>query len=203
MRFAFEEQQVEFRAQLRTLLERECTAADLRNSFDLALSESAPDRRRWEQLASMGVVGLTVPEREGGLGLGAVDLVGLLEEAGRAGLPEPLSETAALVVPFLVDIVAEQDGEADQADESAGEAAGSEAREKARQWLRRIAAGEAIATVVCDVASPAGPVVPAARADPAGPGVWAGVADVVVVFAPGRIVLLPGARSTRPGFLRR
>ena len=85
MRFAFDEQQLEFRSQLRGFLERECTAADVRAAFDAACSGSRPQgRKRWEQLAAMGVVGLAVPESEGGLGLGAVDLVGLLEEAGRA-----------------------------------------------------------------------------------------------------------------------
>ena len=47
----------------------------------------------------MGVVGITVPEEHGGMGLGLVDVVLLLEEAGRAGLPEPLVETAVLGVP--------------------------------------------------------------------------------------------------------
>ena len=47
----------------------------------------------------MGVVGLSVPAEHGGLGLGLVDLVLLLEEAGRGGLPEPLVETTALAVP--------------------------------------------------------------------------------------------------------
>ncbi len=42
-----------------------------------------------------------VPEAAGGLGLSDVDLVGVLEEAGRACLPEPLLETAALAAPTL------------------------------------------------------------------------------------------------------
>ena len=83
---------------------------------------------RWEALAEMGVVGLTVPEPYGGLGLDEVDLVLLLEECGRSGLPEPLLETAALGVP----LIAEAPGEA-------GEAARQE-------WLPRIAAGETVAT---------------------------------------------------------
>ncbi len=51
-------------------------------------------RRVWAQLAEMGVLGAAVPEADGGLGLDAVALVGLLEEAGRAALPLPLMETA-------------------------------------------------------------------------------------------------------------
>ena len=44
----------------------------------------------------MGVLGLLVPEAHGGLGLDELDLVLLLEETGRAALPEPLVETAAV-----------------------------------------------------------------------------------------------------------
>ena len=42
-----------------------------------------------------------MPESADGLGLSDVDLVGVLEEAGWAALPEPLLETAALAAPML------------------------------------------------------------------------------------------------------
>jgi alkylation response protein AidB-like acyl-CoA dehydrogenase len=73
----------------------------------------------------MGVVGLTVPADHGGLGLGLVDLVLLLEEAGRVGLPEPLLDTTALGVPIL---------------------AGA-AWEPARSWLDRVASGDAVLAI--------------------------------------------------------
>ena len=47
------------------------------------------------------MLALVVPEAADGLGLSDVDLVGALEEAGRAGLPEPLLETASLAAPML------------------------------------------------------------------------------------------------------
>ena len=50
----------------------------------------------WRALAEMGVVGLLAPEADGGLGLDELDLVLLLEETGRAALPEPIVETAAV-----------------------------------------------------------------------------------------------------------
>lgn len=175
MRFAFDDQQVEFRTQFRTFLERECTAADVRAAFDGAIAGLKPDRRRWERIASMGVVGLAVPGLDGGLGLGAVDLVGLLEEAGRAGLPEPLAETAALVVPFLADVAAAGAGSAGAVGAGAG-AVRATATSIAHQWLELIAAGETVAAVVSDIATPA---------------VWAGEADVVIVFEPGRVSLVP------------
>ena len=80
----------------------------------------------------MGVVGLTVPETDGGLGLGLVDLVLLLEEAGRAGLPEPLLETTALAVPVLA------------------HASSARADELRAQWLPSVAAGDAVLTVATE-----------------------------------------------------
>lgn len=99
MHFAFTDQQTEFRDTVRQILTKECTADDLRAAFD------APAARgpRWSLLAELGVVGLTVPEVHGGLGLGLLDLVLLLEEAGRVALPEPLLETTALAAPLLAE----------------------------------------------------------------------------------------------------
>ena len=100
MHFAFDDNQLEFRAQLRAFAEKECTPAALREAWASPLGWSRP---RWKALADMGVVGLTVPEEHGGMGLDLVDLVLLLEEAGRSGMPEPLVETAAIGVPVLAD----------------------------------------------------------------------------------------------------
>lgn len=48
----------------------------------------------WTALASeLGVLGMTVPEAHGGLGGGALEQMILMEEAGRALLLEPVSET--------------------------------------------------------------------------------------------------------------
>jgi len=98
--FAFDEDQLEFRAQLRAFAEKQCTPADIRAAWASPLGWSRP---RWKALAEMGVTGITVPEEFGGMGLGLIDAVLLLEEAGRAGLPEPLLETVALGVPVLLD----------------------------------------------------------------------------------------------------
>jgi len=127
MHFAFDEQQLEFRAQLRAFADKQCTPADIRLAWESDLGWS---RQRWAALAEMGVVGLTVPAERGGLGLGLVDLVLLLEEAGRAGLPEPLLETTALAAPALAATVI-----------SGG------ARTRADGWLEQIARGEAAAAV--------------------------------------------------------
>jgi alkylation response protein AidB-like acyl-CoA dehydrogenase len=127
MHFAFTDQQTEFRDAVRQVLAKECTTDHLRAAFD------GPSARtpRWATLAALGVVGLTVPESHGGLGLGPVDLVLLLEEAGRAGLPEPLLDTTALAAPLLADLVGE--------DQVANAAAAG--------WLRSIAVGDTAAAV--------------------------------------------------------
>jgi alkylation response protein AidB-like acyl-CoA dehydrogenase len=97
VQFAFTEQQTQFRDAVRQVLDKECTPDDLRDAFNAPSARS----RRWTTLAEMGVVGLTVPEAHGGLGLHLLDLAPLLEEAGRAALPEPLIETTALAAPLL------------------------------------------------------------------------------------------------------
>jgi alkylation response protein AidB-like acyl-CoA dehydrogenase len=98
VRFAFDEDALAFQAAVRDLLDKECGPADVRAAWE---SDAAFSAERWKRLADMGVVGLTVPESDGGLGLDEVGLVLLLEEAGRAALPEPLIETTAVAVPLL------------------------------------------------------------------------------------------------------
>ena len=56
-------------------------------------------------LAELGAPALLVPESAQGLGLSDVDLVGVLEEAGWAALPEPLLETAGLAAPVLATLL--------------------------------------------------------------------------------------------------
>jgi alkylation response protein AidB-like acyl-CoA dehydrogenase len=53
----------------------------------------------------MGVIGLTAPESAGGLGMHEVDLVLILEETGRAALPEPIVEHTAVALPLLAERV--------------------------------------------------------------------------------------------------
>ncbi len=121
MRFAFTEQQTEFRDAVRQVLTKVCTPDALRAAFDTPAART----ERWTTLAEMGVVGLTVPEPQGGLGLDLLDLVPLLEEAGRSALPEPLIETTALAAPLLAAFESGQ----------------------AVDWLERIASGEVTAAV--------------------------------------------------------
>ncbi|GAB6987555.1 acyl-CoA dehydrogenase family protein [Nocardioides pyridinolyticus] len=65
-------------------------------------SNGRVDEAAWRKLASMGFFGLPVPERDGGLGQGVVELALVVEESGRAAYSAPLLETLA-AVPTLVD----------------------------------------------------------------------------------------------------
>jgi alkylation response protein AidB-like acyl-CoA dehydrogenase len=51
------------------------------------------DPKLWRAFAKVGLLGVIVPEQYGGSGGDETDLVLVLEEAGRAALPEPFAET--------------------------------------------------------------------------------------------------------------
>jgi alkylation response protein AidB-like acyl-CoA dehydrogenase len=110
--FGFTEDQLAFRDTVRALLADACPPAAVRLAW-----ESGPgyDPELWRRLAEMGVLGLLAPEDQGGLGLTEVDLVLLLEETGRAALPGPIVEHAAVAVPMLAAA-----GQADLAKRAAG-----------------------------------------------------------------------------------
>jgi len=123
MQFGFSDEQRTFQASMRTFLEHECTPQHVRALWD---GDTGRSRERWARLAEMGLLGLLVPERQGGLGMDEIDLVLLLEETGRAALPEPVLDTAAVGVPLL---------------------AGLEGSALADSWLRRVPTGDAILAV--------------------------------------------------------
>jgi alkylation response protein AidB-like acyl-CoA dehydrogenase len=80
----------------------------------------------WTKLAEQGWLGLITPEAHGGMGLGLVDLVVLMEEMGRAVVPGPFFSSVLLGGGAILD-------------------AGSEAQQK--EWLPRLASGEARAAL--------------------------------------------------------
>src|SRR5918997_1540462 len=79
----------------RALLARECGPGRVRE-----LMETAHDEGLWRAMADQGWTGLAVPEEQGGLGLGLVEMAAVAEEMGRACLPGAFLSTlfaAALV----------------------------------------------------------------------------------------------------------
>jgi len=55
--------------------------------------ESLWDREAWNKMVELGWTALAVPEEAGGIGLSAVAMATLIEEAGRAAMPSPLIAT--------------------------------------------------------------------------------------------------------------
>jgi alkylation response protein AidB-like acyl-CoA dehydrogenase len=116
MHFAFSAEQLEIRDAVAGALQTECPAGVVRAAW-----QERPTKL-WPLLAELGVLAMGVPEDLDGLGLGMVDQVLLLEEAGKCALPEPLLE-AVVAIPALVE---------------AGE----------HELVRRLAAGDAVVSVV-------------------------------------------------------
>ncbi|TRM49591.1 acyl-CoA dehydrogenase [Achromobacter sp. LC458] len=67
-------------------------------------SASGADRAYWRQIADAGWLGMSVPEAMGGLGLGWHAMAAVIEEAGRAQLPEPLVGAGVLGATLLTTI---------------------------------------------------------------------------------------------------
>src|SRR5438309_2451128 len=98
MDFDFSEEQYALRDLARELFQRESPPARVRSLW----TEQEPrDDKVWRTIGEAGLLGITVPEEFGGLGGDEVDLALVLEEAGRAVLPEPFVETVALSAPLL------------------------------------------------------------------------------------------------------
>ncbi len=89
-----------FRDTVRGLFADLCPPESVRASWE---NEDGRVPGLWSAMAEMGVLAAMAPEAAGGLGMDEVDMVRILEEAGYAGVPEPLMEHAAIAVPALAD----------------------------------------------------------------------------------------------------
>ena len=97
MRLALDEDREALRSTARDLLDELCPPAAVRAAWT-----AAPDPAPWRALAAAGALAVLVPESDGGLGLDETYLVPVLEEAGRAAMPHPLTETALVAAPLGV-----------------------------------------------------------------------------------------------------
>jgi len=84
-------------------------------------------RETWDELAELGLGGLYIPEDEGGLGMGPVEGMVVMEELGRGIVLEPLAQS------FIAGAVLA--GHADEATKD--------------NWLPRIAGGQAMVVLAC------------------------------------------------------
>jgi alkylation response protein AidB-like acyl-CoA dehydrogenase len=95
--FTFDEDQLAIKRTAKEFLASRYPAAVVR---ELADDERGFTAGQWEQLAELGWPGVIVAEADGGLGLGAVELIVVQEELGYALAPTPLLSTvcAALLL---------------------------------------------------------------------------------------------------------
>lgn len=87
MDFRFNEEQDALRGLAREIFENEVTPARLKA---VEASGDGVDDELWSRLAEANLLGLAIPENQGGMGMGFVELCLLLHEMGRAVAPVPL-----------------------------------------------------------------------------------------------------------------
>ena len=123
MEFGLSESQEFLKDSARKFLAGECPSAEMRRLME---TDTAYDATLWSKITEQGYTGIIFPEGYGGAGLGKVELMLLMEEAGRALLPGPFFSTVVLAGSVL-------------------EAAGNHALKE--KYLAAICRGEVRATV--------------------------------------------------------
>jgi 3-oxocholest-4-en-26-oyl-CoA dehydrogenase beta subunit len=112
----------ETQEELRTLAAQIFTGrGDPEHVAEIEATEEAFDRELWRELADAGLLGVAIPDADGGLGFGAVELGLVCEQLGRVVAPVPL-------VPTLC----------------AGQLIAQAGSPGQQQWLPRVAAGSAV-----------------------------------------------------------
>src|ERR1700694_4956024 len=99
MDFAFSEEQEMLRRAARDFLAKECSSKVVRKLMD---GPDGYDPALWKKIADLGWTALGIPEEYGGV-CTFLDLVVVLEEAGRALMPGPFFATMGLAVPALIE----------------------------------------------------------------------------------------------------
>src|SRR2546423_14194582 len=97
MDFAFSEEQEMLRRSARDFLAKESSSKVVRRLME----GNGYDPGLWRKIADLGWTALGIPEQYGGVGT-FLDLVVVLEEAGRALLPGPFYSTMGLAGPVLL-----------------------------------------------------------------------------------------------------
>ena len=123
MNFGFNEEQELLRSTARKFFDNECASETVRKLMD---GPEGMTPELWKKIAEQGWTGLIFSDEHGGMGLGFVDLVVLMEEMGRSVVPGPFFSTVLLGGLAIRE-------------------AGTEVQQKA--WLPKITSGEARATL--------------------------------------------------------
>src|SRR5258708_994451 len=98
MEFGLSESQEFLKDSARKFFAGECPSAEMRRLME---TDTAYDATLWSKLTDQGYTGIIFPEAYDGVGLGKVELMLLMEEAGRALLPGPFFSTVVLAGSIL------------------------------------------------------------------------------------------------------
>ena len=98
MQFGLSESQEFLKDSARKFFAGECPSAEMRRLME---TDTAYDAALWSKLTHQGYTGIIFPEEYGGVGLGQVELMLLMEETGRALLPGPFFSTVVLAGSVL------------------------------------------------------------------------------------------------------
>jgi alkylation response protein AidB-like acyl-CoA dehydrogenase len=98
MQFGLSESQEFLKDSARKFFAGECPSVEMRRLME---TDTAYDAALWSKLGDQGYTGIIFPEEYGGVGLGKVELMLLMEEAGRALLPGPFFSTVVLAGSVL------------------------------------------------------------------------------------------------------
>jgi acyl-CoA dehydrogenase len=93
MNFDLSDEQIMLKEQAARVFATHASPAELRRLIDSGAGWSEP---LWRQLIELGFLGAAIPDEYGGLGMSALDLAVLVEEAGRAVAPVPLLASLCL-----------------------------------------------------------------------------------------------------------
>jgi len=91
MEFTFSDEQDQLRQAVRSFLDDQAPMSFVRSMLD---DDRGTTDDVWRQVVDLGWTGVLVPESFGGLGLGLVDVVVLMEEMGRSLFPGPFFSSA-------------------------------------------------------------------------------------------------------------
>src|SRR5437016_8271060 len=90
MNFGFSDEQEMLRESAKRFLDAECPPSFVRKMIE---SETGHSGDLWRKLASLGWLGLLIPQKLGGMGGSLLDAIVVIEEMGKALLPGPFLST--------------------------------------------------------------------------------------------------------------
>ncbi len=120
MDFSFTEEQTLLRDTVRKFLQK---TYDFDSRRKAVRSDAGWRKEVWKEMADLGILGVAIPEDNGGLGGGPVETMIIMEELGRALVVEPYLQTAVI---------------------NANAIRHGGTKMQKEQWLPAIAAGEAV-----------------------------------------------------------